>query len=301
MFKVVNEIEKENYTQFVIEPLEAGFGHTMGNGLRRVLLSSLEGSAVTSVKIEGVPHMFSNVKGVAEEVIGIILNIKKLRVKVFSDKPIRLKVSASGKGEVKAKDLEIIGDGEVANPDLVLATITDPKTRLNIEMIAEQGKGYSMAEDRKSGEIGTIAVDALFSPVVNVNYTVEPTRVGRRIDLDKLILEVETDGTITPTDALNEAAKILSSTFKQIYEPVEVPETEAPKEAIVDETLKMSIEEIDLPVRIANALKAIEVNTVEELVNVPRTQLLKAKNLGAKSLSLISEKLSERGLSLSEA
>ena len=153
MFKVVNEIEKENYTQFVIEPLEAGFGHTMGNGLRRVLLSSLEGSAVTSVKIEGVPHMFSNVKGVAEEVIGIILNIKKLRVKVFSDKPIRLKVSASGKGEVKAKDLEIIGDGEVANPDLVLATITDPKTRLNIEMIAEQGKGYSMAEDRKSGEV----------------------------------------------------------------------------------------------------------------------------------------------------
>ena len=301
MFKVVNEIEKENYTQFVIEPLEAGFGHTMGNGLRRVLLSSLEGSAVTSVKIEGVPHMFSNVKGVAEEVIGIILNIKKLRVKVFSDKPIRLKVSASGKGEVKAKDLEIIGDGEVANPDLVLATITDTKTRLNIEMVAEQGKGYSMAEDRKSGEIGTIAVDALFSPVVNVNYTVEPTRVGRRIDLDKLILEVETDGTITPTDALNEAAKILSSTFKQIYEPVEVPETEAPKEAIVDETLKMSIEEIDLPVRIANALKAIEVNTVEELVNVPRTQLLKAKNLGAKSLSLISEKLSERGLSLSEA
>ena len=301
MFKVVNEIEKENYTQFVIEPLEAGFGHTMGNGLRRVLLSSLEGSAVTSVKIEGVPHMFSNVKGVAEEVIGIILNIKKLRVKVFSDKPIRLKVSASGKGEVKAKDLEIIGDGEVANPDLVLATITDTKTRLNIEMVAEQGKGYSMAEDRKSGEIGTIAVDALFSPVVNVNYTVEPTRVGRRIDLDKLILEVETDGTITPTDALNEAAKILSSTFKQIYEPVEVPETEAPKEAIVDETLKMSIEEIDLPVRIANALKAIEVNTVEELVNVPRTQLLKAKNLGAKSLSLISEKLAERGLSLSEA
>jgi len=301
MFKVVSEIEKENYTQFVIEPLEAGFGHTIGNGLRRVLLSSLEGSAVTSVKIEGVPHMFSNIKGVAEEVIGIILNIKKLRVKVFSDKPIRLKISASGKGEVKAKDLEIIGDGEVANPDLVLATITDPKTRLNIEMVAEQGKGYSMAEDRKSGEIGTIAVDALFSPVVNVNYTVEPTRVGRRIDLDKLIIEVETDGTIKPVDALNEAAKILSATFKQIYEPVEVEEVETPREAVVDETLKMSIEEIDLPVRIANALKAIDVNTVEELINVPRTHLLKAKNLGAKSLSLISEKLAERGLSLSEA
>ena len=301
MFKVLNEIEKENYTQFVIEPLEAGFGHTMGNGLRRVLLSSLEGNAVTSVKIEGVPHMFSNIKGVAEEVIGIILNIKKLRVKVFSDKPIRLKVSANGKGEVKAKDLEIIGDGEVANPELVLATITDPKTRLNMEMVAEKGKGYSMAEERKSGEIGTIAVDALFSPVINVNYKVEPTRVGRRIDLDKLVIEIETDGTIKPAEALNEAAKILSATFKQIYEPVEIEETEAPREAVVDETLKMSIEEIDLPVRIANALKAIDVNTVEELVNVPRTQLLKAKNLGTKSLSLISEKLAERGLSLSEA
>lgn len=301
MFKIVSELEKDNYTKFIIEPLEAGFGHTLGNSLRRVLLSSLEGSAVTSIKIEGVPHMFSNVKGVAEEVIGIILNIKKLRIKVFSDKPIRLKVSASGKREVKAGDLEIIGDGEIANPDLVLATLTDPKAHLNMEMVAEQGKGYSMAEDRKSGEIGTIAVDALFSPVVNINYNVEPTRVGRRIDLDKLIIEIETDGTIKPLEALNGAAKILSDIFKQIYEPVEIEEKEEPRAAIVDETLKMSIEEIDLPVRIANALKAIDVNSVEELINVPRVQLLKAKNLGAKSLSLISEKLAERGLSLREA
>lgn len=301
MFKVITEKEKENFAQFVVEPLEAGFGHTMGNSLRRVLLSSLEGSAVTSVKIEGVPHMFSNIKGVAEEVIGIILNIKKLRVKVFSDKPIHLKLSVSGKKEVKASDLEIVGDGEIANPDLQIATLTDAKAKLNMEMMAERGRGYSMAEDRKSGEIGTIAVDALFSPVVNVNYKVEPTRVGRRIDLDKLIIEIETDGTIKPIEALNEAAKILQATFKQIYEPAEVEETEEPREAFVDETLKMSIEEIDLPVRIANALKAIEINTVEELINVPRSQLLKAKNLGAKSLSLISEKLAERGLSLSEA
>jgi DNA-directed RNA polymerase subunit alpha len=159
-----------------------------------------------------------------------------------------------------------------------------------------------MAEDRKSGEIGVIAVDALFSPVVNVNYKVEPTRVGRRIDLDKLIIDVETDGTIKPLDALNSAAKILSDTFKQVYEPGEMEEAEeAPKSGVQDEVLKMSIEEIDLPVRIANALKAIDVNTVEELINIQRVQLLKAKNLGAKSLSLISEKLAERGLSLSEA
>ena len=301
MFKIVTELEKENFARFVIEPLEAGFGHTMGNSLRRVLLSSLEGSAVTSVKIEGVSHMFSNIKGVVEEVIGIILNIKKLRVKVFSERAIHLKISASGKKEIKAKDIEIVGDGEIANPDLIIATLTDTKSRLNMEMVAERGSGYSMAEDRKSGEIGNIAVDAIFSPVVNVNYKVEPTRVGRRIDLDKLILEVDTDGTIKPFEALNDAAKILSTTFKQIYEPLEVEETQEPKLAIVDEVLKMSIEEIDLPVRIANALKAIDINSVEELINIPRVQLLKAKNLGAKSLNLISEKLSERGLMLREA
>ena len=301
MFKVITEVEKDNLAKFVIEPLEAGFGHTMGNSLRRVLLSSLEGNAVTSVKIEGVPHMFSNIKGVAEEVIGIILNIKKLRVKVFSDKPIHLKVSASGKRIVSAKDIEIVGDGEIANPELVLATLTDPKARLNMEMVAEKGRGYSMAEDRRSGEIGVIVADALFSPVVNVNYQVEPTRVGRRIDLDKLILEVETDGTVKPIDALNEAAKILSATFKQVYEPIESEEADESPRTAVEEELKMSIEEIDLPVRIANALKAIEVNTVEELINIPRVQLLKAKNLGAKSLSLISEKLAERGLMLREA
>ena len=301
MFKVKLELEKDNLSRFVIEPLEVGFGHTMGNSLRRVLLSSLEGSAVTSLKIEGVPHMFSNIKGVTEEVIGIILNIKKLRVKVFSDKPIHLKVSASGKEQVKAKDIEIVGDGEIANPDLVLATLTDPKARITMEMIAEKGKGYSMAEDRKSGEIGMIVVDALFSPVVNVNYKVEPTRVGRRIDLDKLIIDIETDGTITPIEALNEAAKILSATFKQVYEPVESEEEGEDLKVIVTEELKMSIEEIDLPVRIANALKAIDINTVEELINVPRVQLLKAKNLGAKSLSLIAEKLAERGLMLREA
>lgn len=301
MFKVVADQPKENTGTFVIEPLEEGFGHTMGNSLRRVLLSSLEGSAVTSVRIDGVSHMFSNVKGVQEDVISILLNIKKIRIKVFGDKPIKLKVSVSGKKEVKAKDLEIVGDGEIANPDLALATLTDTKARFNAELTAEKGKGYSMAEERKSGEIGVIPVDAIFSPVADVNYKVEPTRVGRRIDLDKLILEIETDGTITPADALNQAAKILSATFKQIYEPLEIVEEETPRSAVLDETLNLSIEEIDLPVRIANALKAIDINTVSDLVNVQRQQLLKAKNLGSKSLSLISERLTERGLSLREA
>lgn len=300
MFKIKPEVEKENYARLSLEPLEGGFGHTMGNALRRVLLTMLEGAAVTQVKIDGVPHQFSTIEGIAEDVIEIILNIKKIRIKVHSEEPVRLTIKASGKGVVKAKDLDIAGDGEIANPELVIATLNDAKAKLNMEMKAERGKGYSLAEERKGQEIGLIAIDALFTPVTAVNYSVEPTRVGRKTSFDRLILEITTDGTITPQDALNEAAKILSNTFRKIYEPDEEEEEEVPA-AISDEVLKMTVEELDLPVRITNALRAIEVNTIEELLNVSRAELLKAKNLGAKSLSLISEKLLERGLTLREA
>lgn len=301
MFKVNVKEEKDNFARFVIEPLEAGFGHTLGNSLRRVLLTSLDGAAVTSIKIDGVAHQFSTIEGVVEDVIEIILNIKKMRMRVFSDKPIKLRLSASGKKEIKAKDLEIIGDGEVANPDLHIATITNPKTKLNMEFVAERGKGYSMADERKSDEIGFIPVDALFSPVSEVNYKVESTRVGRRTDFDKLEIDVTTDGAIPPRETLEQAAKILAATFKQIFEPISEETIEPEQQIVSDDVLKMIVEELDLPVRITNALRAIDINTVEQLLKVPRGQLLKAKNLGAKSLSLIAEKLAERGLSLSEA
>lgn len=299
MFKVKTEIEKDNFAKIVLEPLESGFGHTLGNSLRRVLLTALEGSAVTSVKIDGVSHQFSVVEGVLEDVIEIILNIKKIRVKV-TDKPIKLSLKAVGKKEIKAGDFEIEGDGEIANPQTHIATVTDTKSKLNMELYAERGKGYSIAEERKFSEIGVISVDALFTPVVSVNYNVEPTRVGRRADFDKLTLDVTTDGTITPLDALNEGAKILSDTFHRIYEPApeEVLE-EGP--SVSEEVLKMTVEELDLPVRITNALKAFEVSTIEDLINTPRPGLLKAKNLGTKSVALISEKLLERGLVLREA
>lgn len=300
MFKVKEEITKENYAKIILEPLEDGLGHTLGNSLRRVLLTSLLGSAVTSVKIDGVAHQFSTIEGVSEDVIEIILNIKKIRININSDKSIKLFVKAAGKGIVKAGDLKIEGDGEVANKDQVIATLNDSKAKLNIEMVAEKGKGYSMAEDRKNSEIGVIAIDALFSPVVACNYTVDPTRVGRKTNFDKLTLEISTDGTITPSSALNEAAKLLSNTFLKIYEPDQEEELEV-STAISDEVLKMTVEELDLPVRITNALRAIEVNAIEDLLNIPRAELLKAKNLGAKSLSLISEKLLERGLNLREA
>ncbi|MFH1535837.1 MAG: DNA-directed RNA polymerase subunit alpha [Patescibacteria group bacterium] len=301
MFKVKTEQESENFAKIIIEPLEAGFGHTLGNSLRRVLLTSLPGAAVTSVKIDGVPHRFSVVDGVLEDVIEIILNIKKIRLNVHSENGIKLILKASGKREVKAKDLEVVGDGEIVNPDTHIATLTGDKAKLNIEMEAEVGKGYSIAEERKNGEIGTIAVDALFSPVSSMNYSVEPTRVGRRTDFDKLIIDVATDGTVSPLEAVNLAAKILSDTFHAIFEPIIEEEVEDQGSKISEEVLKLTIEELDLPVRITNALKAIEINTVEDLMNTSRAQLLKAKNLGTKSIRLISDKLSERGLNLLEA
>lgn len=301
MFKVKVEKELENFAQIAIEPLEAGFGHTLGNSIRRVLLTSLPGAAVTSVKIGGVAHRFSTVDGVLEDVIEIILNIKKIRLNVHSEKGMKLILKASGKGEVKAKDLQIEGEGEIANPDQHIATLTDSKSKLNIEMEAQQGKGYSVSEERKNAEIGVISIDALFSPVISANYSVEPTRVGRSTAFDKLVLDITTDGTISPLESVNTAARILSETFHKVFEPTPEEEVEESGSKVSEEVLKLTIEEFDLPVRITNALKAIEINTIDDLINTPRAQLLKAKNLGAKSIRLISEKLTERGLSLREA
>lgn len=301
MFKIKTEKESENFATITIEPLEAGFGHTLGNSLRRVLLTSLPGAAVTSIKIDGVAHRFSVIEGVLEDIIEIILNIKKIRLNIHSEKGIKLTLKTSGKGVVTAKDLQIEGDGEVVNPDQHIATLTDSKSKLNMEMTAERGKGYSIAEERKTSEIGMIAVDALFSPVVSVNYSVEPTRVGRRTDFDKLTLDITTDGSIAPLESVNTAAQILSESFRKIYEPDLEEEVQEVTSKVSEEVLRLTIEELDLPVRITNALKAIEINTIEDLINTPRQQLLKAKNLGAKSINLISEKLTERGLSLGEA
>lgn len=301
MFKVKTEKEEGNFARLTVEPLEEGFGHTMGNSLRRILLTSLTGSAVTSIKIDGVSHQFSTMDGVLEDVIEIILNVKKLNLRVNSSTPIKLTLKTSGKKAVKASDFEVEGDGEIVSKDQHIATLTDAKAKFSMEMIAEQGKGYSMAEERKLSEIGAISIDALFSPVSAVNYSVEPTRVGRSTDFDKLVMDITTNGVVSPMEALLAASKILSETFRKVYEPDQEVAVEDSSSSVSEEVLKLTIEELDLPVRITNALKAIEINTIEDLINMPRVQLLKAKNLGTKSLSLISEKLSERGLSLREA
>lgn len=303
MFKVTEEDNNGIRAQIILEPLEGGFGHTLGNGLRRTMLTSLEGAAITSVKIGGVAHQFSTIPGVLEDVIQIILNLKKVRIKLYSDKPIHIKISKTGTGEVKASDIDTLGGGEVVNKDAHIATLSDAKAKLNMEMTVESGIGYIPSDERKMSEIGVLPIDAIFSPVQSVNYTVDQTRVGRKTDFDKLILDIITDGTISPLEALKKAAQILSKQFKQIYDPeeVKVTETAGVSSLITDDVLKASVEELDLPVRITNALKAIEVDTIGKLTTVSPAQLMKAKNLGAKSLNLISEKLSERGLSLSEA
>ena len=303
MFKITEEQNNGTQAQIIMEPLEAGFGHTIGNSLRRTMLSSLTGSAITSVKIAGVSHQFSTIPGVIEDVIQIILNLKKVRVKLYSDKPIHIKISKTGAGEVKGGDIDTLGGGEVVNKDAHIATLSDSKAKLNIEMTVEAGMGYAPSDERKMSEIGMLPVDAIFSPVMAVNYTVDQTRVGRKTDFDKLTLDIVTDGTISPLEAVQKASQILSKQFKQVYEPEEIETAEqAPSSSFVtDDVLKASVEELDLPVRITNALKAIEIDTIGKLTTVSPSQLMKAKNLGAKSLNLISDKLGERGLALSEA
>jgi DNA-directed RNA polymerase subunit alpha len=303
MFKVTEEQNNGTQAKVVLEPLEGGFGHTLGNSLRRTMLTSLQGAAITSVKITGVSHQFSTIPGVIEDVIQIILNLKKVRVKLYSDKPIHIKISKTGAGEVKASDIDTMGGGEVTNKDAHIATLTDAKAKLSMEMTVEAGVGYISSDERKMSEIGVLPVDAIFSPVVSVNYTVDQTRVGRKTDYDKLILDIVTDGTISPLEAVQKSAQILARQFKQVYDPEESESTEsaAAPSFVTDDILKASVEELDLPVRITNALKAIEIDTIGKLTTVSPSQLMKAKNLGAKSLNLISDKLVERGLALSEA
>ncbi len=302
-FKVKLDREENNKSYITIEPLEQGYGHTLGNSLRRVLLSSMEGAAISSVKINGAAHQFSTINGVVEDVIQIILNLKKVRVKIYGDRPIRMTLNKTGKGEVKAGDIDTLGTGEIVNTDLYIATLSDDKAKFSLELTAEPGVGYTPAEERKFSEIGVIALDTIYSPIMSVNYTVEQTRVGRRTDFDRLNMEIETDGTITGLEAIEKSSRILSGYFKQIYEPEAEEEVEEKPTSslLTDDAMKASVEELDLPVRITNALKAIEIDTIGKLVTVSPSILMKAKNLGAKSLTMISEKLAERGLALGEA
>lgn len=300
IFKLKTIEEKDNYGKFAIEPLEQGYGHTLGNSLRRVLLSSLKGAAVVNVKFDNVKHPFSTIAGLKEDVVEFILNLKKIRFKLDEDKEFTLKLEVRGPAVITASLLEAPTGVTVVNKDQYLGTLSDKKAHLSLKLTVRSGYGYVTAEEQEKKEYGVIPVDGIFSPVLRVNYKVEQTRVGRMTDLDKLILEVWTDGTIAPYEAVKESAKILAAYFLQIYEPkAVVTEGVAVTPSISEEILKMTIEELDLPARIVNTLKNGGIETVGQLLGTSRKDLTKIKNLGVKSLSLIEEKLREKGVALS--
>jgi|SRR3989344_5907210 len=297
--EIVTEKETNTFGKFIIEPLDQGYGHTIGNSLRRVLLSSLSGAAISQVKIATVRHQFSTLAGMSEDIVEFILNLKKVRLKITGDKPVKLVLDVKGSREVKAGDIEKSAGVEIVNPDLVLAHLADAKAKLTVQMTAEAGSGYSLADERKTGEIGTIPIDANFSPVVHVNYKVEATRVGRLTNYDKLTLEISTDGTVKPLEAVKSAAKILVDYFSTITSPktaAKKQKTEPAAPPLTDEILKTSLEELDLPVRLTNSLKTGKIETIGDFLKKDKRELLKMKNMGPKSISLVEEKLKEKGI-----
>jgi len=301
--EIVEVSEDKTYGKFTLEPLERGYGTTLGNCLRRVLLSSLPGAAVSSVKIQGVLHEFSTVPGVLEDVPEIILNIKEIAAKMYTDEPVILRIEAEGPKEVKAGDIITGPDVEIVNKDHHIATINE-SGKLYIEMEMIKGRGYKAAErnKREDHSIGVIPIDSSFTPVTKVNFTVENTRVGQITDYDKLTLEVWTNGTMTPEEATSLGAKILTehlNLFVGLTDHVEDVEIMVEKEEDKKEkVLEMTVEELDLTVRSYNCLKRAGINTVEELTQKTEEDLLKVRNLGKKSLEEIQSKLSELGLAL---
>jgi len=300
-FKIVEEKKDKDYAKFVIEPLEPGFGNTLGVSLRRILLTSIEGAAITSVKIEGVRHMFTTLPGLKEDIVEFILNIKGLRVSLAESKnEAKIKLKKSGPAQLAGKDIEVTEGVEVINSDKYLGNLANSKSKIDMEMTVERGLGYSLAEEKKVSTIGVIPIDAIYSPVLNVSYKVEQTRVGGQTNYDKLVLEVWTDGTVDPKDALLSASKIAVVYFRHMYEPkVEVKEEdEATTPSISEDVLKITVDELDLPTRIYNSLKNAGIETVGDLLKTPRKELMAYRNLGAKSISVIEESLRAKGISL---
>ncbi len=298
--------EEEKYGRFVVEPLERGYGTTLGNSLRRILLSSLPGYAVTSIKIDSVLHEFSTIPGVVEDTTEIILNLKELRVKLHGESPKVVRLEVHGAKEVKAGDIQVPSDVEILNPEHHIATVSDDGS-LVMEITLDKGRGYVSAEKNKRPDdvIGVIPVDSIFTPVKKVNYVVEHTRVGQFTDYDRLVLEIWTDGSIDPVEALSLSAKILSAhlaLFINLSDKVNDAEIMVEKEEEAkDKLLEMNIEELDLSVRSYNCLKRAGINTVEELIKKTEEDMMKVRNLGRKSLEEVQIKLAALGLSLRKA
>lgn len=301
--EIVEINEDYTYGKFVVEPLERGYGTTLGNSLRRIMLSSLPGAAVTSVHIEGILHEFDNIEGVKEDITEIILNIKDLSIRVYGNEPKALRIEAEGEGNVTAGDIIAGADVEILNPEMHIATLA-AGARLNMEMSVMQGRGYVAAENNKTPAmpIGVIPVDSIFTPVKKVSYNVGNTRVGQMTDYDKLIMEVYTDGSIKPEEALSLSAKVMTehlNLFINLTEHVGDVEIMVQKDDDEKEkVMEMTIEELDLSVRSYNCLKRAGINTVEELTLKNEEEMMKVRNLGKKSLEEVQKKLEALGLLL---
>lgn len=293
----------ENQGTFQIEPLEPGYGVTLGNALRRVLLSSLPGAAVTSMKIDGVYHEFATVRGVREDTTELILNVKKLRLKSYSDQPVPLRLQAKGPGVVTAADLVVPSDVEIANPELHLATLDSADASLEMELVVEKGKGYLPSDGREAPSIGVIPIDAIFTPVRRVNYTVEHMRVGSRTDLDRLVLDITTDGTVNPTEAVSESAQILVryfSIFAELGQPVKRGERAAIGARVAaGKDYDRPIEDLDLSVRAYNCLKRSGITKIGQLLEMSEDDLLAVRNFGQKSLDELKQRLEALGYTTS--
>jgi len=300
IFTVKENKNTGNYAELVIGPLEPGYGYTLGHAMRRILLTSIPGASIASIRINGVKHRFSQLPGLKENIVDLLLNLKGLSVKLTgSKKSATLKLSVKGPKEITGKDIEGSDGVEVVNTDHYLGYLSDKK--LDMEMTVEEGYGYSLSEDRDIEELGTIPTDAIFTPIQRVNYAVRATRVGRRTNLDELVLEIWTNGSISPKDALDQTAKILAAYFTQLYQPksTDAADSVAISPSISDELLKMTVDELDLPTRIYNSLRNGGIETVGQLLGKPRKDLVSMRNMGAKSISVIEDKLREKGIALS--
>lgn len=292
----VDEHTKTSAT-FVIEPLHSGYGMTLGNSLRRVLLSSIEGSAITAFKVEGVTHEFTTIPGVKEDVVDIMLNLKRISFRNVTEDAIELTLDKKGAGPVTAGDIKVTGDVEVVNPEAVIATIDDPKTALHIDLVVEAGRGYRTIEESSDSRVHSdmIALDAVFSPVRRVRYAVEATRVGQVTNLDKLSLTIDTDGSVTPQDAFEEAAAILINQYTALAGSTRIEA--APALGSIDATatseLNTSIEDLNLSARTANALVNNDIRTVQDLVNLSEIDLRELKGFGSRALEEVKDKLAE--------
>jgi DNA-directed RNA polymerase subunit alpha len=297
--------DKRNYAKFICEPLERGYGMTIGNSLRRILLSSLPGAAITSIKINGVVHEFSTVQGVVEDVPELIVNLKNVRLKVFDNEEKIIRIDHKGAGEITAADIVTDGTVEILNPELHIATLS-ASADFHMEMTVNRGRGYNVADKNKkeNNPIDVLPIDSIFTPVKKVNYTVENTRVGQMVDYDKLTIEVWTDGSLKPYEALSLAAKILTGHLELFIDlsettkntQVMVEKEESKKEKV----LEMSIEELELSVRSFNCLKRAGIATVEDLANKSETDMMKVRNLGKKSLDEVTNKLHSLGLDFAQ-